>query len=73
VRQNVDRERGKRGSLIWYWVREKDWIPEGQQKEWKQTTMGGRRLGYPPECSRDLGCERLSGLKGQGLKWNAWQ
>jgi hypothetical protein len=24
VRQNVDRERGKRGSLIWYWVREKD-------------------------------------------------
>jgi hypothetical protein len=24
-------ERGER-NLIWYWVREKDWSPEGQQK-----------------------------------------
>jgi hypothetical protein len=23
-------------NLIWYWVREKDWSPECQKKEWKQ-------------------------------------
>jgi hypothetical protein len=33
------------GNLIWYWVREKDRSPEGQQKEWKQAISGGRRLG----------------------------
>jgi hypothetical protein len=32
-------------NLIWYWVREKDWSPEGQQKEWKQATSGNRRYG----------------------------
>jgi hypothetical protein len=25
---------GGEGNLIWYWVREKDWSPEGQKKEW---------------------------------------
>jgi len=29
-------------------VREKDSSPEGQQKEWKQATSGGRSLGRPP-------------------------
>jgi hypothetical protein len=33
--------------LIWYWLREKDWIPEGQQKECKQASLGGSRLGVP--------------------------
>jgi hypothetical protein len=31
----VDRVGGEGGgerNLIWYWVREKDWSPEGQQK-----------------------------------------
>jgi hypothetical protein len=37
--------RVREGNLIWYWVREKDWRPEGQQKEWEQATSGGRRLG----------------------------
>jgi hypothetical protein len=26
---------GGEGNLIWYWVREKDCNPEGQQKEWE--------------------------------------
>jgi len=32
------------GNMIWYWVGEKDSIPEGQQKEWKQATLGVSRL-----------------------------
>jgi hypothetical protein len=27
--------------------------------------------GDPPECSRDLGGKRLSGIKGRDLRWNA--
>jgi hypothetical protein len=41
-------------------------IPEGQQKEWKHATSGGRRFGgggHAPECTRDLRGERLSELK----------
>jgi hypothetical protein len=29
--------------------------------------------GHPPECTRDLEGERLSGLKGIDLRWNAQQ
>jgi hypothetical protein len=29
-----------------------------QQKEWKQIASGGRRLGHPPECTRELGGEK---------------
>jgi hypothetical protein len=47
---------------------EKTEIPEGQQKEWKQATLGGRRWGDPLECTKDLGGKRLSGLKGRNLK-----
>jgi hypothetical protein len=32
------------GKLIWYWVREKDWSLEDQQKEWKEATSGGKRV-----------------------------
>jgi hypothetical protein len=32
---------------------EKDWSPEGQQKEQKQATLRGKRLEGPPECTRD--------------------
>ena len=35
---------------------------------WKQATSGGRRWGDPPECTRDLGGEKLSELKGRDLK-----
>jgi len=35
------------GNLIWYWVRKKDWSPEGHQKEWKQVASENRRLGRP--------------------------
>ena len=38
------------------------------QKEWKQSTSGGRRWRDPPECTRDLGDERHSGLKGRVLR-----
>jgi hypothetical protein len=48
-------------------VTKKDWSPESQQKEWKEAISGDRRWGDPPECTRDLGDERLSGLKGRDL------
>jgi hypothetical protein len=64
-------ERGVEGSLIWYWVREKDWSPDGQQKEWKQATLGV--WGDLPECARDIGVESLSGIKERNLRWNARQ
>jgi hypothetical protein len=32
---------------------------KGQHKEWKQATSGGRRWADPPECTSDLGGERL--------------
>ena len=39
---------GGEGNMIWYWVRERDWSPEGQQKECKQETIGNRKSGDPP-------------------------
>jgi hypothetical protein len=51
--EGAERESGwvgeceEEGNLIWYWVREKEPSPEGQQKEWKQATSGNRRLGGP--------------------------
>ena len=33
-----------------------------------KTTSGGRRWEDPPECTRDLGGERLSGLKRRVLR-----
>jgi hypothetical protein len=51
-----------------YWVREKDWGPEGQQKECKQAILGNRRLGDPPECTKDLEVQRFIGLKGRDLR-----
>jgi hypothetical protein len=62
---------GGDGNMIWYWVGEKGQkgrSSEGQQKEWKQETSGCRRWGEPPECTRDLGGERLSGLKERDLR-----
>jgi hypothetical protein len=52
-----------------YWVREKVWSPEVQQKDRKQATSGCRRMGEPPECARDLGSQWLSRLKGRDLRW----
>jgi hypothetical protein len=43
-------------------------IPEGQQREWKQVTLRGRRLGEPPERIRDLRVQKLSGLKEGDLR-----
>jgi hypothetical protein len=37
-----------------------------EQKECKQKTLGGKRWVWGLECTRDLGCERHSGLKGGG-------
>ena len=40
---------GGEGNLIWYWVREKDWSSEVQQKECKQETSGYRRFAGNPQ------------------------
>jgi hypothetical protein len=42
--------------------------PERQQKERKQATSRGRRLGEPPECTRGLEDGRISVLKGRDLR-----
>jgi hypothetical protein len=42
--KNMGGEYREEGNLIWYWVREKGWSLEGQQKEWKQSTSGDRWL-----------------------------
>ena len=55
------------GILIWYWVWEMDWSPEGLQKECKQESSENKSLGDSPECTRVLGDERLPGLTGRDL------
>jgi hypothetical protein len=55
-------------NLIWYQVREKDLSPEGQQKEWKQATLGVRKLRGPSRMHQRPGGERLSGLKERDLR-----
>jgi hypothetical protein len=42
--------------------------PEGQHNEWKYATSGDERWGDPLESTRDLGGERLSGLKRRDLR-----
>jgi hypothetical protein len=49
---------------------EKDWNPWDQQKKWKQATLGGRRLRGHSRMHQRFG-ERLLGLKGRDLRWNA--
>ena len=64
----------KKVNMIRYYVcGEHNWSAEEKQKEWKQATFWGRRWENPLECTRDLGGERLSGLKGRDLRWNALQ
>ena len=58
---------GVEENLIQYWVMKKNRSPEGQKKECKKTTLGNRKLGGPPECTRDLRGKRLSGLIGRDL------
>ena len=57
-------------NLDWYWEKEMDCIPEGQQKEWKQATSGNRSLGGgdTPECTRDQEGKVLSGHEGRDLR-----
>jgi hypothetical protein len=50
-----EKEWGKEGNLIWYWVREKNLSPEDHQKEWKQVTLGSRRLKGPSRMHQRLG------------------
>jgi hypothetical protein len=47
-----ERERGTRSGTGWG---ERTEIPEGQQKEQKQATSGGRRLGGPSKMYQRLG------------------
>ena len=49
------------------WVREGTGMEKGEHdQECKQATSGGRKLGDPLECTRNLGGEKLLGLKGSG-------
>jgi hypothetical protein len=41
--------------------------------EWKYAALGKWRWGDPLENTRDVGCERLSGLNGDDLSQNAQQ
>ena len=43
-------------------MREKDLSSEGQQKEWKQASLGGKTLGIPSRMPQRPG-KRLSGLE----------
>ena len=73
-REKLGRESGRRGgNLMWFWVREKDWSPEGLQKECKQATSENRSLGNSAECTIEMGGERLPGLTGRDLWWNIRQ
>jgi hypothetical protein len=58
-------EGGEEENMIKYWVGGKDWSPEGQQKEWNRQPQEVEGWGKTPECTRDLGGERL--------RWNAIQ
>jgi hypothetical protein len=71
---------GGEGNLIWYCVRENDWSPEVQQKEWKQPSSVVRRLGghsrmhqRPGRWETQTQRDSNSGLKGRDLWWNALQ
>jgi hypothetical protein len=56
------------GNLIWYWVREKTEALRASRKNVNRQPqeVGGWR--DPPEYTRDLGGERLPGLKGRDLR-----
>jgi hypothetical protein len=41
-----------------------DWSPEGQRKNGNRQPLEVGGWGDHPECTRDLGGEKLSGLKG---------
>lgn len=72
VRKHTQRGRDELDQVLWGVVKQ-ECIDEDQQKEWKQATLWGRRWENPLECTRDLGAERLPGLKGSDLRWNALQ
>jgi hypothetical protein len=56
VGEETGREKGEQDQVLGGGNR-----TEGQQTDrWKQATSGGRRLGDPLECTRDLGSVRLS-------------
>jgi hypothetical protein len=66
----VGKRRGRgRGEHDQVLVGEKGLKSKGPE-EWKQATIEGRMRGWgdPPECVRDLGGERLSGLKERDLR-----
>ena len=43
-----------------------------RRENWNRQPREIGGWGDPTECTRDLGGERLSGLKGRNLRWNAW-
>jgi hypothetical protein len=61
------------GNLIRYWVKEKDEALRASKKNGNRQPreIGGWR--DPPKLTRDMGGERLSGLKGKDLRCNTRQ
>jgi hypothetical protein len=61
--------------MLWYWAR--GW---GRTEALRANRKNGNRQpqevvgwGYPPECTRDLGVERLSVIKRRSLRQEALQ
>ena len=64
MRKATGRVRGEHDQVLG--KRQQGWIPEDQQKETGFQGLGCRGI-------RELGGERLSGLKGRDIRWNALQ
>jgi hypothetical protein len=62
-REGPGRERSGE-NLTWYCMRKKDWSPEASRKNGNRQPQEIGGWGDPPKCTRDLGGEKLSGLKG---------
>jgi hypothetical protein len=67
-------ERGRvgegEGNLIWYWVRERTEALKASRKNVNKQPQEIGGWWNLPESTRDLGDERLSGLKGSDLRCN---
>ena len=59
---------GIKGIMIWYYVGERTEALRASRKNRNRQPQEVGGLGDPPECTRDLGGERLSGFKGRDLR-----
>ena len=61
---------GGERNLIWYWGGKSSEALRASRKNGNRKPEEIVGWGDPPECTRDLGGERISGLKGRDLRWN---